>query len=387
MHVPDEMLAWILDSPGKLTLTRKKVPSLASAEVLVRVDAVAICATDLEVIAHGRPAMVEGKLPFGSGFTPGHEYMGTVVAVAPDVNEFVPGDRVTGEVHAGCRRCRRCRQGMYTSCLNYGFPSKGHRANGFSTDGAFAQYTVNNINTLCRVPDSMGDAEATLAVTAGTSLYGFDELGGVLAHEAVVILGPGPIGLLAVGVAKALGAGPVILTGTRDSRLELGKQLGADATVNVTRDDPVEMVRKLTQGRMADMVMECSGAPEAVDQSVRMLSRGGKLCLAAFPAEPVPFDVGHLVRNNIYVYGIRGEGKSAVWRAIALMEQRKFDARLIHSHTFAFEELPQALHQVSNRLDDAIKVVVNVHETLHSSPIRKLRPSQADDAASLRVAA
>lgn len=369
MQVPGEMRAWVLESPGQLKLTTKTIPALRSAEVLVRVDAVAICATDLEVIAHGRPAMVEGKLPFGQGFVPGHEYMGTIVATAPDVHEFAVGDRVTGEVHAGCRRCRRCRQGMYTSCLNYGYASKGHRANGFSTDGAFAQYTVNNVNTLCKVPDAMGDAEATLTVTAGTSLYGFDELGGVLAHEAVVVIGPGPIGLLAVGVAKALGAGPVILAGTRDSRLELGRQLGADATINVRRDDPVEAVRRLTGGAMADMVMECSGAPEAVDQSVRMLSRGGKLCLAAFPAEPIPFDVGHLVRNNIYVYGIRGEGKSAVWRAMALMEQRKFDARLIHTHTFAFEDLPQALRHAGERLDDAIKVVVNVHQTAHSSPV------------------
>ena len=89
-----------------------------------------------------------------------------------------------------------------------------------------------------------------------------------------------------------------------------------------------------------------------------MLSRGGKLCLAAFPHEPVPFDLPHLVRNNIYAYGIRGEGKSAVKRAAALMAQKRFDATLIHTHTFPLDELPTALKYSRERIEDAIKVVV-----------------------------
>ncbi len=143
--------------------------------------------------------------------------MGTVAALGPDVDEFEIGERVSVEIHAGCGQCKRCRQGMYTSCLNYGKPDKGHRANGFTTDGGFAEYAVNHINTLARVPDAMSDAEATLVVTAGTSMYGLTELGGLVAGESVVVIGPGPIGLLAVAVAKALGASPVILTGTRNT--------------------------------------------------------------------------------------------------------------------------------------------------------------------------
>src|ERR1700709_1073477 len=117
---------------------------------------------------------------------------------------------------------------MYPSCLNYGQNygdvDKGHRANGFTTDGGFAEYAVNHINTLARVPDTMSDAEATLVVTAGTSMYGLTELGGLVAGESVVVIGPGPIGLLAVAVAKALGASPVILTGTRNKRLAVCPQ-------------------------------------------------------------------------------------------------------------------------------------------------------------------
>src|SRR5580700_6364278 len=229
--VPPTMKAWVLGGPDELSLVEKPVPEPGPAEVLVRVDAIAVCATDIEIIRHGVPAMIDGGLPFNKNFTIGHEYMGTVVKLGPAVDEFQPGDRVTVEVHAGCGRCARCRQGMYTSCLNYGEVAKGHRANGFTTDGGFAEYAVNNINTLVHVPDDMTDAEATLVVTAGTAMYGLDVLGGLVAGEGVVVTGPGPIGLLGVAVAKALGADPVILTGTRDARLKLGTKLGADHVV------------------------------------------------------------------------------------------------------------------------------------------------------------
>jgi L-iditol 2-dehydrogenase len=364
-RVPETMRAWVLGDPGQLSLVEKPVPEPGPAEVLVRIDAVAICATDLEILAHGPPAMIEGGLPFNKGFTPGHEYMGTVVRLGPNVDEFAPGERVTVEIHAGCGRCQRCRQGMYTSCLNYGKnygdQNKGHRANGFTTDGGFAEYAVNNINTLVPVPDSMSDEEATLVVTAGTAMYGLDVIGGLIAGEGVVVTGPGPIGLMGVAVAKALGADPVILTGTRDGRLETGRKLGADHVINVRSEDPVAAVRRLTDGRGVHYVLECSGAPNALNEAAQMVNRGGRICLAAFPHEPVPVDVAHLVRNNIYVYGIRGEGQSATHRAAALMKQKRFDATLIHTHTFPLEELPTALRYARERIEDAIKVVVKMN--------------------------
>ena len=285
-----------------------------------------------------------------------------MVALGPGVDEYRIGQRVTVEIHAGCGQCKRCREGMYTAChnygLNYGEVDKGHRANGFTTDGGFAECAVNGVNTLVAIPDTMSDEEATLVVTAGTAMYGLTELGGLVAGESVAALGPGPIGLLGVAVARALGADPVILTGTRDNRLAIGRQLGATYTVNVRNDNAVEAVRRITGGKGVDDVLECSGSADAVNEAARMVNRGGRICLAAFPHEPVPVDVAHIVRKHD-LYGIRGEGRSATHRAAAFMAQKRFDATLAHTHSFALEDLRTGLRYARDRVDDAIKVVVS----------------------------
>ncbi len=362
--VPARMKAWVLGDPNELQLVEKPLPAPGAAEVLVRVDAVAVCGTDLEVISHGEPALVQGGTPFNKNFTPGHEYMGTVAKLGPGVDEFEVGERVAVEIHAGCGRCERCREGMYTACLNYGLNygdrDKGHRANGFTTDGGFAEYAVNHVNTLVRVPAGMSDEEATLIVTAGTAIYGLDVVGGLVAGQSVTVIGPGAIGLMGVGVAKALGASPVVLIGTtRDrNRLQIGLKLGADAIVNAQEQDAIGEVLRLTRRRGAHYVFECSGAPGAINDAARMVSRGGRICAVAFAKEPVLVDVARLVSNNIYLFGIRGEGRSATRRAAALMAQKRFPAQLIHTHTFPFVEVPAAIRCAADRTGDAIKVVV-----------------------------
>jgi L-iditol 2-dehydrogenase len=364
--IPTTMKAWVLGEPGELSLVDKPVPRPGAAEVLIRIDAVAICATDLEVIAGGTPALIEGDLPFNKNFTPGHEFMGTIVELGSNVDEYAVGERVAVEIHAGCGRCERCREGMYTSCLNYGnnYPGhdKGHRANGYTTDGAFTQFAVNHVNTLVRVPEGMSDETATLIVTAGTAMYGLDVLGGLIAGQSIIVTGGGPIGLLAVAVAKALGASPVILSDLVDTRLELGRKLGADCVINAGEESVHDVVMGLTDGVGLNYAFECSGAPNAINDVIKLVKRGGRVCLGAFAHEPVPVDVRHVVSNNIYLYGIRGEGKSAVRRAAALMAQDRFDAGLIHTHTFPLSELQEGLRYAREKLDGAIKIVIKNQE-------------------------
>jgi L-iditol 2-dehydrogenase len=189
-------------------------------------------------------------------------------------------------------------------------------------------------------------------------MYALTELGGLVAGESVAVIGLGPIGLLVAAVAKALGASPVIACDIADDRLAIARKLGADHIVNVRNIDAAEAVRELNGGKGLDYAVECSAAPDAVNMAVHMVSRGGKVCLAAFMHEQVKVDIAHVVMNNIYLYGIRGEGKSGTHRAEALMRQKRFDAGLIHTHTFALEDLPTAISYAKNHTDNAIKVVV-----------------------------
>ena len=229
MNLPSKMTAAILYGPDDLRLSQTDSPNPGSGEVLIKVMACAICGSDVSLIHQAWP----GQPSYGE-FIPGHEYSGEIAALGPDVDEFRVGDRVAVEVHKGCGKCVNCRKGKYTCCLNYGNFERGHRANGFTSNGGYAQYVVNYVGTVYKLEDNISFDEASLLTTAGCPLYGFETAGGLVAGESVLITGPGPIGLMAVQIAKVLSAGKVILTGTRDSRLEKGKQLGADHWLKVT---------------------------------------------------------------------------------------------------------------------------------------------------------
>ena len=278
--VPSTMKAWVLEGPEQLKLTQKPVPEPGRPRCWCELTPAPSAAPTSRSSRMACRPMIEGGLPFNKGWTPGHEYMGTIVKLGPGVDEWNVGDRVAVEVHLGCGQCERCRAGNYTACTNYGKnygeQNKGHRANGFTTEGGYAEYAVNHINTLVHVPDWMSDEEATLIVTAGTALYGLDVLGGLIAGESLVVTGPGPIGLMGVAVGKALGADPVILTGTRDARLEIGKKLGADYVVNVTKEKVVDAIKRITGGKGVHYVLECSGSPNALNEALDMVKRGRK---------------------------------------------------------------------------------------------------------------
>src|SRR5207244_4259412 len=206
-------------------------------------------------------------------FVMGHEYAGTVAALGTGVDEFRVGDRVAVEVHKGCDRCENCIKGWYTSCLNYGDVSKGHRAKGLTCDGGFAEFAVNHINTLYRLPANLSFEQACMVTTAASPLWAIDLMGGYVAGETVLVQGPGPIGLIAVQLCKALGAARVILTGTRDTRLAIGERLGADFTINVRKENLAERVREITDGRGADCVLECAGGPTSMQEALENVKR------------------------------------------------------------------------------------------------------------------
>ena len=199
--LPRTMRAAVLFGPDDFRIVEKPVPTPDAGEVLVKVAMCGTCGTDLKIQTHPFPS----QPPLGE-FVPGHEWTGTVVARAT-VDEFQVGDRVAIEAHKGCGRCENCVLGMYTACLNYGNLAKGHRTSGLTTDGGFAEYVVHHVNALYRVPDNVTWEDAVLVTTAGTGLYGLDVAGGYIAGHTVVIIGPGPVGLTTLQVARALEPG------------------------------------------------------------------------------------------------------------------------------------------------------------------------------------
>ena len=243
MTIPETMNAVVLHGADDMQVERRPVPQPGPGEVVLKVEVASICGTDVKVLHRTLQGQPAGE------FIMGHEYAGTVAALGPGVDEFQIGDRVAVEVHKGCERCENCIKGWYTSCLNYGNLEKGHRAKGLTCDGGFAEYTVNHINTLYRLPDNLTFEQACMVTTAASPLWAIDLMGGYVAGETVLVLGPGPIGLIAVQLCKALGAERVILTGTRDSRLAIGKRLGADFTINVRQENLADRVREITCGQ------------------------------------------------------------------------------------------------------------------------------------------
>ena len=354
MDIPQKMKAAVLHDFNDVRIEERKVPAPGPDEVLVRVEACGICGTDIKIIKHGMP----GQPPCGD-FIIGHEYAGTIVALGETIDEFDVGDRIAVEIHKGCGRCRNCIMGDYTACLNYGNHAKGHRANGFTANGGFAEYAVNHVNTLTKLPDHISFDESTMVTTAGSSIYALDMAGGYIVGDTIVVLGPGPIGLMALQAAKALGADKVILTGTRDERLELGRGIGADHVINSKTENSVKKVLELTKGLGADLVLEAAGGEDSLQQAIEMVRKGGKISIAAFYKKPVTADISMAVRNGVNLYTIRGEGRLNVHRAMSLIGQGKITGKPLITHTFPLDQINEALTTYVERRDGAMKVVVH----------------------------
>jgi L-iditol 2-dehydrogenase len=353
MDVPKKMKAAVLMAPDALEIRELPTPQPGPADVLIRVNSCALCGSDVSLMAHPWP----GQPPYGT-FIPGHEYSGVVAALGETVDEFKVGDRVAVEAHLGCGRCLNCRRGDYTSCLNYGNRAKGHRANGFTTNGGYAEYVVNHINTVHLVPDKIPLDEASLVTNAGCMVYGFESLGGLVAGDTVVVIGAGPLGLMATQVAKALGADQVILLEALADRLKIGPQVGADYLVNVRETDPVDFVRNHTKGWGADVVVDSSGAKEGPDLALHLCRRMGKVLMIGFPHDPVLVDFNYMGLNNIHIYSVRGESRANCARALSLMRNGKINARPLITHDFPLAKINEGLQIFSARQGGAIKVLI-----------------------------
>lgn len=355
--IPATMRAAVLGEPGQIHVRELPVPEVGPEQVLVQVRRASLCGTDAKI--RSRTFFKGGGPPVGT-FVPGHEYAGVVAAVGSSVDEFRVGDRVVTEAHRGCMRCTNCLKGQYTDCLNYGSTAKGHATLGMTVNGGFAEYALNHVSTLHLLPTGVSFEAGVVLTTVGTVMHAFDVLDDLLVGSRVAVIGPGPIGLLAVQVAKELGAASVALVGTRESRLKLGAAFGASLVVNVHDTDAVATVRGVTDGHGVDVVLECSGAPSAVDDALRMSKRGGRVVLVGFFDESVTADLNHAIVNGITLHTVRGEGSGSLARAVSLAAQKRLDLDSLVTHHFPLEEVADAFDTYEQRRGDAIKVMLDV---------------------------
>ena len=351
------MLAVVLPKPGEFELRDVPQPSAGPGQALLRVMSTTICATDQKILA-GQFAGVTYP------HTPGHEFAGEVVAVGPDVDEYAPGDRVGVEVHVGCGRCARCLEGLYQLCENYGRTEKGHAHVGFTVPGGLAEYAAVPLKALHRLPERLSWDEGAFTDNIGIALYAV-ERAELRAGESVAVIGPGAFGALAVQVARAMGAGRIVLLGTRRERLERMAGMGADELVAASGDEAAAKTREALGGRGADVVIEFAGSAEAARQAIAIARRGGRVVLAGSTGlgkELSGVDLSSIVRGHLDIRGSLANPKGISGRGLELIARGAVDVKPLMTHAFRLDQFAEAWDTFVERRGGAIRVMLHPHE-------------------------
>ncbi len=347
MKEMDCMKAVVKTRKGKgfVELADVPKPEPGPNEVLVETKAAGICGTDIHIYCD--------EFMYNPPVVLGHEFSGVIAGVGEGVTEWRVGDRITSET-AGkvCGRCHLCRAGRYNLCPHrLGF--------GYHLNGAFARYIlIPRQELLHKLPENVDFISGALSEPSAVIVHGIIELNPISPGDFVVVTGPGPVGLLALQVAKNSGAETVVVTGTEvdEERLELALKLGADLTFNVQREDPVDAVQELTNGHGADFVIECSGSAMAAVQAFQIVGRGGRYVQIGLFGEPFELDFDQLVYKELRVCGVWSQVWSSWDRALKLMASGKLQTRPLVSHVLPISEWRKGFELIEKK--QGIKVVL-----------------------------
>ncbi len=345
------MKALVLTGPNEFSIEEVEKPIPGPQEVLCRVKAITICGTDAHLLRGDYPGFWPPSYPF----IPGHEWAGVVCELGEGAEAlgFSVGDRVAGTSHDACGFCKKCVEGRYNLCENYG-NTEVHRQYGHNWQGAFAEYVVHGVKSVFHLPDELNFHEGALLDPAAIALH-TAERGNIRSGDAVVVLGPGPVGLLASDAALALGAGRVILVG-RGQRLEKAAEMGYE-TVDYTMNEPVETVRTMTDGVGPDVVLDCAGVPDSYRWALAMLHKGGRCASVGIPVEDVLLTLQDLVLYEKELVGVRATA-GGMRRAMPLVADGRIRVNELHTHTFPLDDFETAIDTFNERRDGALKVIL-----------------------------
>lgn len=343
------MKAAVMTAIRTVEIQERPVPVPAPHEVLVQVEYVGVCGSDVHYYEHGRIGdyVVTGPLVLG------HEVAGTVVETGSAVQNLKPGDRVALEPQITCGTCEFCKKGLYNLCRSVRF---------FATppiDGVFQEYAVHPANLCFRLPDAVSTLSGALIEPLSVGLHAAFQGGAGLGQTAVVT-GTGCIGLTALLALRACGASRVAVTDLFDKRLEKAKALGASAVFNSGARSPVPGILAMTGGRGFDLAIETTGSAAAVEQLVEAAKPGATIVLVGYSADgkmTIPLAQSldkEITYKTIFRY------RNSYPRAIASIAGGQIDVGGIVSHTYDFDHIRDALEDAIRNKNEVIKAVIKL---------------------------
>jgi len=329
-----EMTAYVKETKGPgFSKVKKPVPSnLKSDEALVKILATSICGTDVHIYKWDQWSQNRIKPPL----TVGHEFCGKVIEVGKDVTNVKVGDMVAAETHVVCGTCEWCQRHEYHICENT-------KIIGVDMDGCFAEYVKMPAYNL--IPNDSGFDPKYLSIqeplgNAVHTMLHFD-----IVDKTVAVVGCGPIGLMAVNVAKAVGAKKIIAVEINQYRIDLAKELGADVVINPLKEDVIQRMFEETKGKGIDVVAEFSGNKTAIEQAFKYVKAGGKMSLLGIVPSTVEIDLSKdIVFKGISIYGVVGRLMFETWHQVAeLIKSGKLNLDKMVTHTFSLDQLEEGM--------------------------------------------
>jgi threonine 3-dehydrogenase len=310
-------------------------PSVGHNDVLIRMRKTAICGTDIHI--YNWDAWAQKTIPVPMQV--GHEYCGEIVEIGSEVVGFTPGDRVSGEGHITCGHCRNCRAGRRHLCRN----TVGV---GVNRPGCFAEYMVLPASNVFKLPQAISDEIAAVLDPLGNATHAalsFDLVG-----EDVLITGAGPIGVMAVAIARHVGARHVVITDVNDYRLDLARRMGASRALNVARETIADAMADLGMQEGFDVGLEMSGNPTAFRDLLKAMHHGGRVALLGIPPSDVAIDWNEVIFKGLVIKGIYGREMFETWYKMASMLQSGLDISPIITHRFAIDDYQRAFETMNS---------------------------------------
>ena len=310
-------------------MEEREVPQPDDNDLLIKVNKTSICGTDIHIYSWDDWAQATIPVPM----TVGHEFYGKIVEVGSEVKGFKPGQRVSGEGHLTCGLCRNCRAGKRHHCRNT-------LGVGVNRPGCFAEYLSLPAANVLPLPEDITGDQASILDPFGNATHcvlAFDVVG-----EDVLITGAGPIGIMAVAVARFVGARHVVITDVNEHRLELARKMGATRAINVKYQPVRDVIAELGMLEGFDVGLEMSGNPIALNDMVKAMNHGGKIAMLGIPPQETPMDWNQVIFKSLTVRGIYGREMFETWYKMIAMLQSGLDLSPVITHHFPVADYQNA---------------------------------------------